>query len=153
MTPGEFYKKSFSGKIRADILLLIPLVIVGAMLVSVLIVSLIQGKDFAAYWSRSIYSLPLTILLSLLSGPTGEESGWRGYLRCELERKYGFLNAVVYLGVIWAFWHTFYIRFYQRRYFVLCGNVRNVCRNSDMRICGGQRSWQNESITFNMRLL
>ena len=106
MTIKEFYKKVFGGKIRVHILLIIPIVIVGAMLISVLILSIIQGKSFAAYWDKGIYSLPLTVLLSLLSGPTGEESGWRGYLRCDLEKKYGFVKASVYLGIIWAFWHT-----------------------------------------------
>ena len=106
ITVKEFYKKAFSGKIRIHIMLLVPIVIVGGMLVSVFILSLIERKAFSSFWSMGAYSLPLTILLSLLSGPTGEESGWRGYLRCELEKKYDFFRASVYLGVIWAFWHT-----------------------------------------------
>lgn len=105
-TIKEFYKKAFSGKIRLHIILLVPVAIAGGAIASVAVLSLIEGKAFSSFWSMGAYSLPLTILLSVLSGPTGEESGWRGYLRVELEKKHGFFNASVYLGIIWALWHT-----------------------------------------------
>ena len=37
---------------------------------------------------------------------TGEELGWRGFMREEFNRKYGFLKSSVYQGLVWCFWHT-----------------------------------------------
>ncbi|MBQ9010306.1 MAG: CPBP family intramembrane metalloprotease [Clostridia bacterium] len=47
-----------------------------------------------------------SLLLSIFSGPTGEELGWRGYLREELARRHPFTRVALIQGVIWTFWHT-----------------------------------------------
>ena len=43
---------------------------------------------------------------SLLSGPLGEELGWRGFLLPKLLTKFSPLAASVVLGVIWGVWHV-----------------------------------------------
>ncbi len=106
MTIKEFYKDAFSGKLKAGLLILIPIVISGAILISIMIISVIEHRTFSSYFSLGIYSLPLSVILSLLSGPTGEESGWRGYLRVELNNRYGFLKGSLIQGLVWTFWHT-----------------------------------------------
>lgn len=105
-TISEFYKKVFGGKVNAGTLLLGGIIVAGATLLTVLIVSFIQGKSFDSYWSLGGYSFVASLLFSITTGPTGEESGWRGYLRPYLNGKYSFAKASVIQGTIWAFWHT-----------------------------------------------
>lgn len=108
-TVRDFYKNAFSGRLRPGLLLLLAVVVAGGMVISALLTGLLhsaQGKDLAPLFSRGAYPIPLTVILSLLSGPTGEEAGWRGYLRPELEKRLGFWKGAVAGGVIWAFWHT-----------------------------------------------
>jgi len=106
MTRREFYHKAFRERVDIRYIIIPAVTVVGGILLSLFILSLWQGKSFDSYFSPSRYSLPLTLLLSLLSGPTGEESGWRGYLRVDLERRFGFLKGALALGMIWAFWHS-----------------------------------------------
>lgn len=68
--------------------------------------SIMTGKPMLSYINIGTISLPLSIFLSLTSGPTGEELGWRGFMREEFNRKYGFLKSSVYQGLVWCFWHT-----------------------------------------------
>lgn len=105
-TIAEFYKKAFGGKISAFTLLISALVTVAATLLAVMLVCVFQGKTFASYWTLGGYSFWASLAFSVTTGPTGEESGWRGYLRPYLNRKYDYVKASVIQGVIWAFWHT-----------------------------------------------
>ncbi len=45
------------------------------------------------------------ILVTLLTGPTGEEPGWRGFALPRLLARYSPLKAGLILGIIWDFWH------------------------------------------------
>ena len=106
MTVGQFYKKAFGGHIRFVSLIVAAVLTLSATLVTVFIVALIQDKSFVSYWSLGGYSFIASLLFSITTGPTGEESGWRGYLRPYLNKKYNYVLASIIQGVIWAFWHT-----------------------------------------------
>lgn len=51
-----------------------------------------------------IISLALTIPGSILTA-LGEEVGWRGFMYPIMQRLWGFKNAIVVSGIIWALWH------------------------------------------------
>jgi len=108
--PGKtirgFYKEAFSGKIRVSSLLLSALITIVATIVTVFIIATMQNKSFGSYWELEIYPFWASFLFSITTGPTGEESGWRGFLRPLLNEKYSFTKSCVLQGVIWAFWHT-----------------------------------------------
>lgn len=106
MTIGKFYKKAFEGHINIVTLSLAAVITLSATLVTVFIVSFIQDRSVASYWSLGGYSFWASLLFSVTTGPTGEESGWRGYLRPYLNDKYNYVVASTIQGVIWAFWHT-----------------------------------------------
>ena len=105
-TVAGFYKKAFGAKINLSSLIIASLITLGATIVTVFIVSIIQGNAFASYWDLGVYPFWISFLFSITTGPTGEESGWRGYLRILLNEKYSFFKSCVLQGVIWAFWHT-----------------------------------------------
>ncbi len=102
----EFYKKVFKDKLKIDLILIIPVIVIGIFMLSVWVLSAIEKTSIAAQLMFVPSVLFSTILFTIIQGPTGEESGWRGYLRPELEERYGFIKGNLILGVVWAFWHT-----------------------------------------------
>ena len=103
---GTFLKRCFSGRIVWWWLPLLAIMVAGGVFVSVWLLSCIQGKDVTFYFSMGGWTLGASFFLSIFSGPTGEELGWRGYLREELAKRHPFLKAALIQGVIWTFWHT-----------------------------------------------
>lgn len=108
--PGEkrisFIKRCFSGRIRPFYLFLSFGITFGISVLSLLILSVIEGRTMASYIDLGMVNLPLSLFLSFTSGPTGEEMGWRGYMKEEFDKKYDFLKSSVYQGLVWCFWHT-----------------------------------------------
>lgn len=108
--PGEtrtaFVKRCFSGKVKWFPLLLSFALTFGISLLSLFIFSIIEEKSVLSYINPGTTALPLSIFLSFTSGPTGEELGWRGFMREEFNKKYSFLKSAVCQGLVWCFWHT-----------------------------------------------
>jgi len=102
----SFLKSCFNGKLKLSLFLLSGIIMLGGTFATVGIVSLIEKKPFTDYFSLGGYTFIASFFLSLFSGPTGEELGWRGYLRPVMNRKYGFLKGSIVQGIVWAFWHT-----------------------------------------------
>ncbi len=105
-TRTVFVKRCFSGKVKLMPLLLSFALTFGISVLALLIFSVITGKPMLSYINLGTTALPLSIFLSLTSGPTGEELGWRGFMREEFNRRYGFLKSSVCQGLVWCFWHT-----------------------------------------------
>ncbi len=105
-TRGEFVRACFSGRLGFLPLLLPAVLISGGVVGSVWLLSLFEGRAFASYFSLNGWPLAASFLLSVFSGPTGEELGWRGYLREELAKRYPFAKAALVQGVVWTFWHA-----------------------------------------------
>lgn len=105
-TRAAFVKRCFSGKIKPLLLILSFALVFGISLLSLFILSCIEGRTMMSYIDFGTTPLTLSVFLSFTSGPTGEELGWRGFMREEFNKKYGFLKSSIYQGLVWCFWHT-----------------------------------------------
>ena len=101
-----FIKRCFSGKVSLFPLLCSFIITFGISILSLFVYSLMTQKTMFSYINLGTISLPLSIFLSFTSGPTGEELGWRGFMREEFNKKYNFLKSSIYQGLVWCFWHT-----------------------------------------------
>lgn len=101
-----FVKRCFSGKAELLPILFSFALTFGISVLSLFLYSIMTGKPMLSYINLGTTALPLSIFLSLTSGPTGEELGWRGFMREEFNKKYGFLKSSVCQGLVWCFWHT-----------------------------------------------
>jgi membrane protease YdiL (CAAX protease family) len=45
------------------------------------------------------------LISEALSGPMGEELGWRGFMLSHLQRRFNALTSGVIVGLVWACWH------------------------------------------------
>lgn len=105
MTIKEFYKQAFQDRLSIPLLIAIPAIVFGIFLAAVGMLSVLDNTPLTAHLAIPS-ALGLTVLLTVFQGPSGEESGWRGYLRPELEGRYGFMKGNLILGLVWAFWHA-----------------------------------------------
>ena len=102
----DFIKSVFDQKLKLDLMIVSGAAVVLSSILPILIMSISTAQSFSSFFSLQGYSLPAAFLLSLFAGPLGEELGWRGYLRIELDKKYSFIKASIIGGIIWAFWHA-----------------------------------------------
>ena len=65
----------------------------------------VSGKSIGQLFNKEFAFNPLMFLLVLVSGPLGEELGWRGYYLTSKAKRYSILKASLITGLVWSFWH------------------------------------------------
>ena len=75
MAIGNFYKRAFQERLNIPLLIVIPIIVFGIFLSSVWLLSVLEKTSFTAHLAFPA-ALGSTILLTVLQGPSGEESGW-----------------------------------------------------------------------------
>jgi uncharacterized protein len=93
----------------------IALILVSSVLILtglVLFPLLVSSEPIHPHLSRSTFVALFALLPSIVSGPLGEEAGWRGFLQPRLSKSVGPLPAALLTGLVWALWHLplFFVR-------------------------------------------
>lgn len=138
LVPGEkrlrFIRRRFTARPDRRTLSLSVLPLTAILLGTVTTASLVRGEPITELVVLSPLTGFLLALQHLLSGPLGEELGWRGFLLPHLRRRHSFIKATTITGLLWCFWHTplWLVSGYQGAELVLyiaCFSVSIMCCN------------------------
>jgi len=106
--PGQhflhFVQQKFKNPLRFSVILSALLVQVTIFIIILLFVMNNEKVD-AIFAFSSWGMLSYFFFKNLLSGPLGEELGWRGFALLELQKKYAPLPSAIIIGFWWGIWH------------------------------------------------
>ncbi len=106
MTLGQYLRRNFLSEVDPAIfliLLLLQSVLFGLAVTLLLVLTDIPIRSLPLIGLSAV--LP-TFLITITSGPMGEELGWRGFALGELQKRFTPFEAALILGIIWGFWHA-----------------------------------------------
>jgi membrane protease YdiL (CAAX protease family) len=105
-TVAEYLRRNFLSKVNPLTFLLTLLIqaLIVALAVTAYLLSTNAAESSLSFADLS--TLPSIILITVTSGPIGEELGWRGYALGEMQRRVSPFTAALILGAVWGFWHT-----------------------------------------------
>lgn len=70
-----------------------------------LFIAVYDKTSFMKQWNFSASVVVHAAFMSLLTGASGEECGWRGYLLPHFMEKRGCVQSSIMVGLVWGFWH------------------------------------------------
>jgi uncharacterized protein len=85
---------------------LVTLIPVAFALVSIPLYKLLYGVNPANEILFDPMAMFALLIISTITGATGEELGWRGFALPRLQTRMSALSASLVLGVIWTMWHV-----------------------------------------------
>jgi len=101
-----FYRNAFRERLNLKLLLCVTVIQFFAFFGAVGITAFEKGISFYSLLDLSVPTLFTGFLWTAIQGPTGEQSGWRGFLQPHMEKRFSVIKASVIVGIIWGFWHT-----------------------------------------------
>ena len=105
-TKKSKWKIWFSGKVSIEVISVVCMIQIALFIVAIEMTAIFRNMEFTELLNVSVSAFLYAFINSLLSGATGEEVGWRGYLQPTLEKKYGVIKGSIVVGLIWGFWHA-----------------------------------------------
>jgi len=102
----EFYVNAFNPRLNWKIITFITIIQLINFICIVLFLSLKNNVTFNNLLDLSLQTIMMGFIWTLVSGATGEESGWRGYLQHSIQKGFGVIKASIIVGLIWGFWHA-----------------------------------------------
>ncbi|MFJ7733978.1 lysostaphin resistance A-like protein [Lysinibacillus sp. NPDC097231] len=100
----QFVKDKFKNKPKFSVILSVSTIQAFIFLMILFLVlnnSAVDSIFTKTSWGILVYYF----FKNLLSGPIGEELGWRGFAQMELQKKYSPLIASIIIGFWWGMWH------------------------------------------------
>lgn len=102
----SFIKSRFRGKDWIKPALILFLVQAAIFFAASAVISLISNISYENVLSFSPSAVLITFISTILSGPLGEELGWRGYLFFEQSKQHGVIKGALLNGIVWILWHV-----------------------------------------------
>lgn len=104
-TKKEFFKELFMDKIDLKLAVQLILLEVFIFFLSISALSLVKNIPIKSMFEKSLFKIILYFFTNLISGPLGEEPGWRGYFLTELNKSKSILFSSIINGILWGMWH------------------------------------------------
>ncbi len=106
--PGQsfihFVKNKFQTKLKLSVVLSVSMLQAFIFLLILFLVWNISEVD--SIFTKSSWGMLFYYFFNtLLSGPLGEELGWRGFAQTELQKKHSPLKTSLIIGFWWGMWH------------------------------------------------
>ena len=103
----EFYQTTFKSRLNLPLLLTVTLIQMAIFIAGTFTLTFFaKNLSFGSVFDFSLKTIGMGVLWTVLQGATGEESGWRGFLQPSFEKKHSVIKSSLFVGIIWAFWHT-----------------------------------------------
>lgn len=130
-TIKRFYQNAFREQLNIRLLLLVTVVQALIVICTAGMIAFTKGVPLINLFDFSTQSIAMCVVVALLTGASGEESGWRGFLQPSFEKKFTVISSSLIIGIIWAFWHAplwFWWYGVIAVYCLICNNNRVVSR-------------------------
>ena len=106
--PGQsfihFVKNKFKTKLKFSMILSVSTI--QAFIFMLILFLVLNNSEVDTIFTISSWGMLFYYFLkNLLSGPLGEELGWRGFAQVELQKKHSLLKASIIIGFWWGMWH------------------------------------------------
>lgn len=101
----KYVKDKFKDKIKLSVIIL-AVIIQGLIFIGLIIIVRAKYNGKSLIFSVTSFGMfAYMFFQNLLSGPTGEELGWRGFALNELQKKHSHLKSALIIGFWWGLWH------------------------------------------------
>lgn len=101
---AAFVKDAFKHKLKWSVLAMSSFIQI-SIFGMIMLVVVVNHKPDSIFTISSWGMLIYYFLKNLLSGPLGEELGWRAFALMELQKKHSPLAASIIIGFWWGLWH------------------------------------------------
>lgn len=102
----DFIKRQFSEQIKITIFLLTIGIMLLLLIGNIITIGIYSNKTISELLILSPITLIALFFSNIISGPLGEELGWRAFFLTELQKKHSIIKSGIITGLFWGFWHT-----------------------------------------------